>query len=86
MDTIVRLKSIDQWYQVVVEFENGEKKEKVYHVLERFYKNKDWKFIKFNLWVSSICEHGSIDWKNKFRTIILCLYYLDSDLFVCLFS
>ena len=49
MDTIVRLKSIDQWYQVVVEFENGEKKEKVYHVLERFYKNKDWKFIKFNL-------------------------------------
>lgn len=48
-DTIVRLKSIDQWFQVIVEFENEEKKQKAYHVLERFYKQKEWKFIKFNL-------------------------------------
>ncbi len=43
----MRLKSIDQWYQVVVEYEEEEKR--VYHVLERFYKKGEWRFVKFNL-------------------------------------
>jgi hypothetical protein len=44
----VRLKSIDQWYQVVVEYE-GEGEKRAYHVLERFYKKGEWRFVKFNL-------------------------------------
>jgi hypothetical protein len=43
----VRLKSIDQWYQVVVEYEEEEKR--AYHVLEKFYKSGGWRFVKFNL-------------------------------------